>query len=308
MNNKNIKASQSSFERMRCAVRIAFHQGERSKKRRTSSPQYPPRCRAELLWLRPKNVEDCDHSFVRTWSWKRPLPESLSRSLLWPSIDDRALAWWVRLNHLYTFLPSRSANSPRTTALSLFVLLVIFSSLLLAGCSEIAATPPPAPPSIPPDVLADLLRAYTQRRAIRLDGETEERILNRHHVYFVRRRMLALARLDPSWVAPANSGRLDARIDFEVNAVMAYLQTKLGTRTAPGPLRGGADPATPPHLDLQDVAKVKVRTPASSVRERARRYATLRQHRVRTIVWRACALHDALWQASADGASATLLR
>jgi hypothetical protein len=197
---------------------------------------------------------------------------------------------------------------------------VVFCVLCAAsvqGCSPSGSTvsppgtnlpaPTPPPPPVDPARLGELVDAYATRKRLRLDGSSDERVLNRHHVYFVRRRIQALGGQDASWIAPANSARLDTRIDSEVAEVMAYLTAKLGTTAAPGPLGGGTD-ATPAHLDLADVAKVKTHTPASAAAARSRRYLRLRKARVRVIVWRACAVHPELWQAAGGGATGTLLR
>jgi hypothetical protein len=121
---------------------------------------------------------------------------------------------------------------------------------------------------------------------------------NRHQAFFARRRMLYLVGANPAWANEAGWPTLFARIDAEHANALGFLNTKRGTRAAPGPLGGGADPQSPAHLDLQDVAKVKTTTPAAKARQRAARYLRLRRQRVAAIVWRACAVHNDLWGAT----------
>ena len=78
----------------------------------------------------------------------------------------------------------------------------------------------------------------------------------------------------------------------------AYLATKIGTDSAPGPYAGGADPVSPPHLDLEDVARRYSSDTAGStaVRRRVQSFKVKRKRWTIAIVWRAAAVHDELWQ------------
>jgi hypothetical protein len=153
--------------------------------------------------------------------------------------------------------------------------------------------------------------------------------IDRHRGFFVRRRAVTLGKDHADWLSDPAFGTIMGRIDSEITEVENYLATKLGPLTrdaaAPasgttrGPLYGGPGDATPPHLDLTDVAQVKTHDPAGTIANviahpktqtdlRARKYLDRRRDRVLAIVWRAAALHKELWTESPDQKTATLTR
>lgn len=108
--------------------------------------------------------------------------------------------------------------------------------------------------------------------------------------YFIRKRAKKIFR------PVMSADNLVARIDAESAVVRAYIATK-------DPLVTGQDSKTPPHLDLEDVAKITVSAApgdvmAMSAVVRAGVYQTNRKRWISEIVWRAVAIHDELWKSS----------
>lgn len=153
--------------------------------------------------------------------------------------------------------------------------------------------------------------------------------IDRHRGFFVRRRAVTLGKDHADWLNDPTFLTIMGRIDSEITEVEDYLVTKLGpltrdaaapaSSTTRGPLYGGPGDATPPHLDLADVAQVKTHDPAGTMANavahpktqtdlRARKYLDRRKDRVLAIVWRAAALHKELWTESLDQKTATLTR
>jgi hypothetical protein len=111
---------------------------------------------------------------------------------------------------------------------------------------------------------------------------------------------------NPSWQDDAIKPRLVRRIESELDVIEAYLAARVGSTSTPGPLGGGADPTSPAHLDLHDIGRTHTNTSVNRARTNSKRYLSFRRQRTRAIVWRAAALHDEVWTASADRTSATL--
>jgi hypothetical protein len=191
--------------------------------------------------------------------------------------------------------------------------LLFVGLIILPGCGgnpEVVTRPPGStaplpsrpPQSVPPSVLRQIVEAYALKqkwlRHSRRRGPVIDDQENRHKAFFARRRTLYLCQDNPTWGAEPGWPSLFARLDAEHDAVQAFVQLKRGTRSAPGPLGGGADTNPAPHLDLKDLAKVKTTTSARVARRRAAKYLDLRRQRVPAIVWRACAIHQQLWRAS----------
>jgi hypothetical protein len=153
--------------------------------------------------------------------------------------------------------------------------------------------------------------------------------IDRHRGFFVRRRAAALGHDHADWLNDPMFLAIMVRIGSELTEVENYLVTKLGpltrdaaapaSSTTRGPLYGGPGDATPPHLDLADVAQIKTHDPAGTVAnaiahpktrtdQRARNYLDERKDRVLAIVWRAAALHQELWLEALDQKTATLMR
>ena len=152
--------------------------------------------------------------------------------------------------------------------------------------------------SIPADVLAEIVAYFATNKKLNY-GPTKN-LLDRHKGFFVNRRAQTLANANPSWVTESGHTSLKARIDNEYKQLDTYLTAK-ATALAPG----GTDLA-PPHLDLHDVSRPTNATSASTVADNERTARARRSARIRAIGWRACGIHDNLWQASAGSTTATL--
>jgi hypothetical protein len=191
-------------------------------------------------------------------------------------------------------------RSVRPTVLLIFFLC---AALSLSGCNRPEVITP-----IPREVLEAILMFFVTAKNLQLAGNRELNRDHRHRGYFVWRRARFLGERNASWVSEANQTTLKNRVDSEYGAVETFLQAKIGTRDAPGPLYGGTDPVSPAHLDLDDVARVYIgdRAESSSVRRRKRDYREARRLFTQAIIWRAAAIEDEIWEPSADGRSATL--
>lgn len=193
------------------------------------------------------------------------------------------------------------------------VIPLLLCAALLAGCRPDAArplvTPPgsnlpppvPLPSPIPLDQLQQIIEAYATRKSWSKNGTGGgvyiPDVIDRLKGFFVRRRIPVLHLANPSWVNESGFTQLFNRLDAEVGAVEAFLTT-----TMP-PILDGTD-GPPTHLDLADLAKVKVTTPNGRIRQRKAEYLKRRKKRINTIVWRAAGIHESLW----DPASAATLR
>src|SRR5262245_18566792 len=100
--------------------------------------------------------------------------------------------------------------------------------------------------SVDPAVLDNIVAYFSGLKSWDFKKSAE----HRHAGFFVRRRANLLGLAHPDWVAEADQTTLKSQIESEVAAVEAYLASKLGTRTARGPLYGGSGDPTPNHLDL----------------------------------------------------------
>jgi hypothetical protein len=95
---------------------------------------------------------------------------------------------------------------------------------------------------------------------------------------------------------------ITTRVNLELGQVRQYLKGKMGVDEKSGPLTGGTDPTTPPHLDLADLAKQRVSdltAPSTKSIDRAKSYVRIRRRAIKAIVWRATALENDLWSGAA---------
>ena len=151
------------------------------------------------------------------------------------------------------------------------------------------------------------------------DGNTAW--VGRHKGFFVRRRAESHSVAHPEWLAEGDLHSMKGRIGLELDAVEAYLITKLGTGSNPakrGPLYGGAGDLAPPHLDLADLAQRRITeistTLAAALATKSRKVmpqrvfdnVEARSHFVITIVWRATAIQDEVWKPPLEGPVADL--
>lgn len=126
--------------------------------------------------------------------------------------------------------------------------------------------------------------------------------LDRHRGFFAWRRATTIGSL------PANAALLTdpdlkvfkARIEIEYAQLDTFLETKVITLDP-----FGVD-KTPKHLDLRDLSKPRVTTAPAVAKANEARHRNVRRYRIRAIGWRAGAVHDLVWKASADGSSAIL--
>jgi hypothetical protein len=127
--------------------------------------------------------------------------------------------------------------------------------------------------------------------------------LDRHRGFFAWRRATTIGGLPSNapLLADPDLKFFKERIALEYKQLDAFLETKVLTLDPFGPDK------PPKHLDLHDLAKPKLTTASHVVRENEARYRALRRYRIRAIGWRAAAIHDEVWKASANGRSAILL-
>ena len=123
--------------------------------------------------------------------------------------------------------------------------------------------------------------------------------------YYAKKRVQWLVGENTSLGLPPYT-TLTARIGAEIDAVATYLDAKVGTPAAPGPLGGATDANPTPHTDLSDVAKIDVDDSANEVLSRTGFYTSERGQRVQRIVWRAAAIHHELWTGSDTDPTTTL--
>jgi hypothetical protein len=183
-----------------------------------------------------------------------------------------------------------------------------FSFILLLGLTLTSCNPQDTTTPVPITVLEGILTYFAARKTLHFTGNNAENREHRHRGYFIWKRSQFLGEHNAAWVTEANQTTLKNRVESEYDAVVAYLQTKIGTRSARGPFYGGADSVTPPHLDLADAARRYTSQSPSSSSVRSVKEDMIEARRLYTlaIVWRAAALHDDLWQPSSDGHTATL--
>lgn len=126
--------------------------------------------------------------------------------------------------------------------------------------------------------------------------------LDRHRGFFGSRRAAIISSLpaNAAMLSDPNLITLKARIDNEFAQLDAFLEDKVKA------LRPGGTDKTPTHLDLKDLAQPKINTPTATIKDNEQKYRAKRDDRVRAIGWRAAAIHEELWKASADGTTATL--
>lgn len=124
--------------------------------------------------------------------------------------------------------------------------------------------------------------------------------------HFLFNRIRWLLEQNNDWNDSPNYSKLITRLTSEINAVDAYINLKIGTRDAPGPLGSQADPGPVPHIDLKDVAQISASEDASTVNNRMEEYIRSRRQHVRQIVWRAAAIHPELWSGNASDLNTSL--
>lgn len=187
-----------------------------------------------------------------------------------------------------------------------FRALIVLMALGLSGCGGSASPSSPVPLAI----LAAVVEQFRRTRGWKFRSDSDNRSLqrrrDRHRGFFVRRRASTVGERHPAWIAEVGQPKLLLRIESELAAVEAYLEARLGSRRNPGPLGGGEEEKSPPHLDILDVAKPLKSTGPRSIATNAAEYRRLRRTRVTSIVYRAAALHDILWTEANNGLSAML--
>jgi hypothetical protein len=159
--------------------------------------------------------------------------------------------------------------------------------------------------AVDPAVAKQVVLDFKRSKGWHLGGPANR--LNRHKGFFVFRRTLFLGDQNPAWLTDPALASLKAQIETDLGTVQTYLTGKLGTSASRGPYWGGADPTTPPHLDLLDMAQQKTSEPAISTTNvfprphgtlgnRANNAFDLRKNWVEAIVWRATGIHPELLQ------------
>jgi hypothetical protein len=135
-----------------------------------------------------------------------------------------------------------------------------------------------------------------------------------HKGFFVSRRAEELIKpiAHPEWANEPDLHSLRERVTAEIGKINEYLNQKIGTTAAPGPLGQFREPGSPDpqpqsaeikvspnkHLNLADVALTKTDTNEKKAKERRSKLLAGRKRRVRGIVWRAAAIHPDLWMNS----------
>lgn len=102
---------------------------------------------------------------------------------------------------------------------------------------------------------------------------------------FARRRAELHHKAHGDW----DAAKLSFQLIAEMNLVRAYIFVK-------EPLINGTETVTPPHLDLKDAARIKTGYDQKLVDAKEQEYRTNRREWVEQIVWRAVAIHPALWK------------
>lgn len=169
------------------------------------------------------------------------------------------------------------------------------ATLLLAGCHH---DPDPV-------IVGNLMKFFLAAELI----DSQRKRAGRAFKHFINRRIIYLLTENSSWGNETPSyPSMTQRLTSELNGVIAFLDVKVGTSDNPGPLGGGTDAATPPHIDLADVAKLFTSDQDSdpAVTTRKSGYLDNRRTAVESIAWRAAALHHELWN-GADSATTTTL-
>jgi len=174
----------------------------------------------------------------------------------------------------------------------LFRRFLILGTLLGAGCHH----------DPDPTLIAKIVAALGISEAI----ETQRLRAGRAFGHFVRRRVLYLVGQNASWGGEANFASITQRVKSEMDSVIAFLDVKVGTPAAPGPLGGPTENDATPHVDLADVAKVYVDDTDTIVASRREQFVQTRLKVIDAIIWRACALHHELWDGSDSATSASV--
>jgi hypothetical protein len=153
------------------------------------------------------------------------------------------------------------------------------------------------------------LKAFVESFRVSRKWNTEPRRTVNDEIFFIRRRAAYHGAGHPAWEQEPGQPKIKTRIEPELNAVAAYIDGKLKTSTAPGPLGGSSGGPAPAHLDLADLARRKVLDKATDapVKNRVEDAVSRRRERVGTIVRRAAGLHDVLWNTAAPIAAPALI-
>ncbi len=172
---------------------------------------------------------------------------------------------------------------------NLFILLIV---LLVSGCHS-------APSE---EIVLRILSALTASSILKAQRDKA----GAEFVHFARKRIRWLIGENSSWDSAPEYTALTGRLKMEMQAIDAYLQSKVGTPDTPGPLGGETDTTSFPHLDLRDVGKIFTDDDATTVDGRVRNFVEARRRRVRRIVWRAVAIHTNLWTGSSAAVNTSL--
>ena len=205
--------------------------------------------------------------------------------------------------------------------------------LLVSGCRPEAVSPTPFP-FVSMEVLGIILAHFVKELGLQFSNDDVEKDesgqpeptkpeeaqrVDRHIGFFVMRRADFLGEQNPSLIGEPDYVTLKARILSEIQAVTAYVEAKLDLE-APGPLSGAIEPGGPAtgpknqvfvaspsyHLNLEDLGFTHSVSRTGLSSKRTKEYVASRRRAVTDICWRAAALHDEVWQASADQTSAVL--
>jgi hypothetical protein len=206
-------------------------------------------------------------------------------------------------------------NKHNRTNFVVYFIILLLMSMSFGSCNPSPAATPTPPPSSPnpfvplsTTILEAILAHFVAKKTLDFNGEHFLSKVNRHKGYFVWRRAWWLGGYNQTWAQEPGQLTLIHRLESEYDAVEAYLSSKIGTDSVPGPYAGGTDPKSPPHLDLDDVARryVSDRGGSEAVKKRVQSNKVKRKRWTIAIVWRAAAIYDGLWQPSPDGTTATL--
>jgi hypothetical protein len=139
--------------------------------------------------------------------------------------------------------------------------------------------------------------------------DSQRKRAGRAFKHFVNRRIYYLLDKNNGWGGETpNYPSMTSRLTSELNAVVSFLDAKVGSSDAPGPLGGGTDSGALLHIDLGDAAKLFTtdQDGDSAVATRKADYLDKRRTAAEAIIWRAAALHHELWSGS-DSATTTTL-
>jgi hypothetical protein len=198
------------------------------------------------------------------------------------------------------------------------LLLVLAAGLLLPGCFS-------GESSVPHQVLLSVTLALQAAKNLKFsrgdvtkaerEGELklpevlEERLSHdRHKGFFAYRRAEVLGLAHSDWVAEASHTTLINRVTDDFDEVVAFelevfTERRLDQIAPDGPTPQASDGSFrcdgDKHLDLADVARMTVTEgPASTFLVEG--YLQMRKSNVKSIIWRAAALHAELWNEAAS--------